>query len=128
MSTARMPAPSSASRMAWLRPWPRSAPVTKATLPATRPAMGSLFSLVSGLLDEGAGVDGKRDAGDVPRRVGGEEEHRVADVDGLHPRDRQRVELLEHRPRGFSRRLRGGRVGLRPTRAAPNTARGPRVW
>src|ERR1700753_3410358 len=37
MSTAMMAAPSSASRPACLRPWPRPAPVTKATLPCTRP-------------------------------------------------------------------------------------------
>src|ERR1700677_3010427 len=37
MSTAMMSAPSSASRTAWLRPWPRAAPVMKATLPCTRP-------------------------------------------------------------------------------------------
>ena len=38
-STAMMSAPSSASRIAWLRPCPRAAPVMKATLPATRPGM-----------------------------------------------------------------------------------------
>lgn len=31
-----MSAPSSASRTAWLRPWPRAAPVMSATLPSTR--------------------------------------------------------------------------------------------
>ena len=36
-STAMMSAPSCASRMAWLRPWPRAAPVTKAIFPSTRP-------------------------------------------------------------------------------------------
>ncbi len=36
-STAMMSAPSWASRIAWLRPWPRAAPVTKATFPSTRP-------------------------------------------------------------------------------------------
>src|ERR1700677_126174 len=44
MSTAMMSAPSSARRTAWLRPWPRAAPVTKATLPSTRPAIGFLRS------------------------------------------------------------------------------------
>src|SRR3954452_686918 len=39
MSTAMMSAPSWASRIAWLRPWPRAAPVMKATLPSMRPAM-----------------------------------------------------------------------------------------
>src|SRR6202000_2951199 len=46
MSTAMMSAPSSASRIAWLRPWPWPAPVMKATLPATRPAMVWWFSLL----------------------------------------------------------------------------------
>ena len=32
-----MSAPSSASRMAWLRPCPRAAPVMNATLPSKRP-------------------------------------------------------------------------------------------
>ena len=32
-------ASSSARRMAWLRPWPRAAPVMKATFPATRPGL-----------------------------------------------------------------------------------------
>src|SRR3954468_1863304 len=36
-STAMMSAPSSASRMACSRPWPRAAPVMNATLPATLP-------------------------------------------------------------------------------------------
>src|SRR5215470_20374161 len=44
MSTAMMSAPSWACRTAWLRPWPRAAPVMKATLPATRPAIVTLFS------------------------------------------------------------------------------------
>src|SRR5690348_7793866 len=38
MSTAMMSAPSSASRIAWLRPCPRAAPVMKATLPSSFPA------------------------------------------------------------------------------------------
>src|SRR6201996_6561071 len=33
MSRATMSAPSAASRTAWARPWPRAAPVMKATLP-----------------------------------------------------------------------------------------------
>ena len=36
-STPMMSAPSRARRTAWLRPWPRAAPVISATLPATRP-------------------------------------------------------------------------------------------
>ena len=38
-STAMMSAPSSASRMACSRPWPRAAPVMNATLPATLPTV-----------------------------------------------------------------------------------------
>src|SRR6185437_3367229 len=38
-----MSAPSSASLIAWLRPWLRAAPVMKATLPCTRPGMDSSF-------------------------------------------------------------------------------------
>jgi hypothetical protein len=34
-----MSAPSRASVMAWLRPWPRAAPVMQATLPSTRPVI-----------------------------------------------------------------------------------------
>src|ERR1700761_6624403 len=45
-STAMMSAPSWASRIAWLRPWPRAAPVMNATLPATRPGMSSASLLV----------------------------------------------------------------------------------
>src|ERR1700689_1128703 len=107
MSTAMMSAPSWASLIAWLRPWLRAAPVMKATLPCTRPAIVSSFAAyltfpLSGypgrLLDDGAGVHRQRHPGDVAALVGGEEQHRVADVDRLHPRDRQRVD-----------RLRGGR-------------------
>src|SRR5271163_1196912 len=36
MSMAMMSAPSWANRTAWLRPWPRAAPLTNATLPSTR--------------------------------------------------------------------------------------------
>src|SRR5277367_6929804 len=39
MSTAMMSAPSRASVIAWLRPWPRAAPVMKATLPSSFPVM-----------------------------------------------------------------------------------------
>ena len=45
MSTAMMSAPSCASRTACARPWPRAAPVMKATLPSTRPVIGYLNSL-----------------------------------------------------------------------------------
>jgi hypothetical protein len=47
-STAMMSAPSWASRTACDRPWPRAAPLMKATLPATRPAMSeaSLYLIV----------------------------------------------------------------------------------
>src|SRR5581483_12412117 len=39
MSTAMMSAPSWASRMAWLRPCPRAAPVMKATFPSSFPML-----------------------------------------------------------------------------------------
>ena len=65
------------------------------------------------LFQEAAGVDGQCDAGDVAGLVGGEEQHRVADVDGLHPRDRQEVERLADRREvvgpGFSRSGRNSR-------------------
>src|SRR5690606_8313864 len=122
MSTAMMSAPSCASRTAWLRPWPRAAPVMKATLPETRPisasfvagkggnavvqvslgfagcgsgrrgrvggiCVGSVRDLcgicagsVAGSVLRVAGVHGQRVRGDVAGLVGGEEQHRVADV------------------------------------------------
>ncbi len=43
MSIAMMSAPSSASRTAWLRPCPRAAPVTNATLPSTGLPSGPQF-------------------------------------------------------------------------------------
>src|ERR1700722_13790447 len=111
MSTAMMSAPSWASLMAWLRPWLRAAPVMKATLPCTRPAIVSSFAAYltfplcrlpgpatgAGLLEDGTGAPRQRHAGDVAALVGGEEQHRVADVDRLHPRDRQRVDRLRGR-------------------------------
>src|SRR5690348_166130 len=87
-STAMMSAPSSASRIAWLRPWPRAAPVTNATLPSTRP-------IASPSLRREAGVDGQRHPGHVAGLVGDEPEDRVADVDRLDQFDRQQV---GHRP------------------------------
>src|SRR5487761_11041 len=42
-STAMMSAPSRARTSAWLRPWPRAAPVMRATFPATRPDMNGLL-------------------------------------------------------------------------------------
>src|ERR1700722_13159615 len=85
-STAMMSAPSWASRMAWLRPWPRAAPVMKATLPATRPAIAALLLLVGE-----AGVDGQGDPGHVAGVVGHQPEDRVGDVDRLDHRHGQRV-------------------------------------
>src|SRR5260370_38966981 len=86
MSTAMMSAPSSASRIAWLRPWPRAAPVMKATLPSTRPVMAG-----TSLLVREAGVDRHGDAGDVAGIVGDQPEERVGDIDRLHHSDPQRV-------------------------------------
>ena len=45
MSTAMMSAPSCANLTAWLRPWPRAAPVMNATLPSTRLGHQILLSL-----------------------------------------------------------------------------------
>ena len=50
MSTAMMSAPSWASRTAWLRPWPRAAPVMNATLPSTRPVITPLILALVGRL------------------------------------------------------------------------------
>src|SRR6267142_1735570 len=128
MSTAMMSAPSWASLIAWLRPWLRAAPVMKATLPATRPAMSApllltlncLLELLTRpplarrclpgaypgrLLDHGAGVGREGHAGDVAALVRGEEQHRVADVDRLDPGDRQRVHRLRGRGEVFPRRV-----------------------
>src|ERR1700729_700109 len=84
-SIAMMSAPSWASRIAWLRPWPRAAPVMKATLPATRPAM------VPSLLVREAGVDRQGDARDIAGVVGYQPDDRVGDVDRLDHFDRQRI-------------------------------------
>src|SRR6185369_10856559 len=46
MSIAMMSAPSDASRTACARPWPRAAPVMKATLPSTRPVIDNSNSSV----------------------------------------------------------------------------------
>src|SRR5580693_7636807 len=53
------------------------------------------IAVLPGLLDHLAGVDGQRDAGDVPGLVGGQEQDRVGDVRRLDPRDRQGVQVLE---------------------------------
>src|SRR5712691_651450 len=90
-STAMMSAPSVASRIACDRPWPRAAPVMKATLPATRPVI--FLPPRWGLPDCVARVDGELQAGDVARLVGGQEQHRVADVARVHGLDRQRVHV-----------------------------------
>src|SRR5947209_20595434 len=73
MSTAMMSAPSCASRTAWLRPCPRAAPVTKATLPSMRPAtVCSLGSVVSSAAGGGGGdALGDRARGQ-PALTGGE--------------------------------------------------------
>src|ERR1700761_683719 len=108
MSTAMMSAPSSASRTAWLLPWPRAAPVMKATLPETRPlicpAPRRPCRLVR-LLEGVAGVDRQRYARDVASLVRGQEQQRVADVLRLHPRDRHRVRRLERGGRVLGRRV-----------------------
>src|SRR5690348_12651769 len=90
-STAMMSAPSCASRTACDRPWPRAAPVMKATLPATRPAMLGKPPLP--LPDRVARVDGELQAGDVAGLVRGQEQDRVADVARVHGLHRQRVHV-----------------------------------
>src|SRR6266496_1485513 len=65
-STAMMSAPSSASRIACDRPWPRAAPVMKATLPSTLPTIVLLLSVAEELpqlADEQLGLLGR---GKVP--------------------------------------------------------------
>src|SRR5215475_10613060 len=62
-STAMMSAPSSASRTAWLRPWPRAAPVTNATFPCTRPIRRLSFPI--NYLCVSAAVDAQDLSGDV---------------------------------------------------------------
>src|SRR3954451_11007568 len=143
MSTAMMSAPSCASRTAWLRPWLRAAPVMKATLPSTRPATGSPS------LGDPSGVHLVQRSGDVAAGVGGQVEHRLADVDGLDPRHLEQVEpgeglpdvvllrrlevrpeepervLVEHQGRGHVRRVDGvdpDAVGGELDREAPHQA------
>src|SRR5258705_1666029 len=86
-STAMTSAPSWASRTACDRPWPRAAPVMKATLPATRPAMLRTTSLLVGE----PRVDRQRHAGDVAGVVGYQPQDRVGDVHWLDHVDRERV-------------------------------------
>src|SRR6516164_9085307 len=76
MSTAMMSAPSCASRTAWLRPWPRAAPVMKATWPSTRPrtSLGIVLPRFGGdehgerlpAADRGRGGEPGRAGVDVP--------------------------------------------------------------
>src|SRR5215208_913316 len=76
-STAMMSAPSSANRTAWLRPWPRAAPVTNATFPCTRPTCRCPFLCVS------AAVDAQNLSGDVAGFFGDQECTCGRDVLGL---------------------------------------------
>src|ERR1700749_266495 len=54
MSAAMMSAPSCASRTAWLRPWPRAAPVISATFPSSLPMVSPAPScwVIGGLSDD----------------------------------------------------------------------------
>src|SRR6266481_4969543 len=67
-----MSAPSDASVTAWLRPWPRAAPVMNATLPSTRPT-GTAFRSAPRWLachcerSVGAGKDGVEPLSSRPR-------------------------------------------------------------
>src|ERR1700752_3792415 len=80
-STAMMSAPSSASRTAWLRPWPRAAPVTNATFPCTRPIRRSSFRI--DYLCVSAAVDAQDLSGDVAGFLGDQKCARSRDVLGL---------------------------------------------
>jgi len=55
------------------------------------PGAGVLVGRSPRLLEQGAAVDWQRHAGDVPGFVGGQEQHRVANILRLHVGDRQRV-------------------------------------
>src|ERR1700730_5871412 len=83
-----MSAPSWASRIACERPWPRAAPVMKATLPATCPSLSRVV-----LSDRVACVDGDLQAGDVPGLVGGQEQDRVTDVPRVDRFDGEGVQV-----------------------------------
>src|SRR5215475_12017046 len=80
-STAMMSAPSSASRTAWLRPWPRAAPVTNATFPCTRPIRRLSFPI--NYLCVSAAVDAQDLSGDVAGFFGDQECACCGDVLGL---------------------------------------------
>src|SRR5215813_2060612 len=80
-STAMMSAPSSASRTAWLRPWPRAAPVTNATFPCTRPIRRLSFRI--DYLGVSAAVDAQDLSGDVTGFLGDQKRARRRDVLGL---------------------------------------------
>ena len=91
-----MSAPSCASRTAWLRPWPRAAPVMKATLPSSLPICGSSSSgpplrvPERGPTRSEVGPSGPR-AGPRPRPPGSRPpRRRAAQVPGLA--DRQRLQ------------------------------------
>src|SRR6202012_3859111 len=97
MSMAMMSAPSWARRIAWLRPWPRAAPVTKATLPSTRPAIATASP--SGFVDWSVlevrtGIYRQLDPHHVAALMGGDPQQGVGDFDRLDPRDRQGVQRL----------------------------------
>src|SRR2546421_2565661 len=75
MSTAMMSAPSRARRTAWALPWPRAAPVMKATRPSSDPISGVLP-----LLGRHATVDHHVDPGDERRLVRSQEQGHGDDV------------------------------------------------
>src|SRR5580700_3663083 len=110
-STAITSAPSLARASAWLRPWPRAAPVMRATFPATRPDMTGLLAGSGGLgNDERVGELAARDGNerpvlvlreshggvDYPRRLAAEGSSRLAERQRRqHPAGRVIVQLAE---------------------------------
>src|SRR5580698_7310540 len=88
-------------------PWHRSGSTYTFTsvslLPHTERQLVSLVVVVP--LEVAAGVHPQLHPGDIARLVGGEEQHRVADVHGLDPRDRHRLLAVERGSRVFSRRV-----------------------
>src|SRR3954468_7545718 len=97
-------APSCASRTAWLRPWPRAAPVMNATLPSSLPT-------VDLLVDAGADEIDRRPPPDGGQEPGGSAE--------LGTRQRGLVAGLRgHRRHAEQRRLAAHRAGVRMVQMA----------
>src|SRR3954466_8010010 len=85
MSTPMMSAPSSARSTACERPWPRAMPVMKATFPSSLPMSGSPRRWCQPPGEDagqGGEVEHERDARDVARPVGAEEQQGVGHLLG----------------------------------------------